>query len=64
MKTLKEELLKLKGKVVDFAISGSTHQGTLREIGEDYLVFFKDEKSKRTLFPTNNIIWVREADKQ
>jgi len=62
---LREKLIKLVGKNVDFAIAGSTHQGILRKVEEDHLIFFRDgNESTPTFFVINNIIWIREADKQ
>jgi len=63
MKKLKDALLDLKGQNVDFAIASGVLQGILREVEEDYVVFYKDEKTNPTLFLISNLIWIRKAVK-
>jgi len=63
MKRLKDALLALKGQNVDFAIASGVLQGVLRDVEEDYVVFYKDEQSPSTLFPISNLIWIRKAEK-
>jgi 6-pyruvoyl-tetrahydropterin synthase len=63
MKRLKDALLDLKGQNVDFAIASGVLQGILREVEEDYVVFYKDEKTNPTLFLISNLIWIRKAVK-
>lgn len=60
LKLLRDECLTLKGQVVDLAIAGSIHRGTLRDIGGDYLVFYK-EGNPPTFFNLSTVIWIRKA---